>query len=304
VATIAITGASGFIGREVAASVRARGHAAVPLSRLDLESRRQAALSSIDVLVHLAGRAHVLREPEEVSARAFQAVNVDLTKKVLGAAVDSGVRRFVFMSSAGVLGNVSSEDGIGDNSPPNPYDHYSRSKLEAEEVVKSSPVDRTEVVIVRPPMVYGPGARGNFDRILRAVAHGWPLPVGALRAPRSMIGLRNLCDFTLRASLESGAANTTMLASDDQVASVHELTIALARALGKHPMIFTIPVSLLSASLRVLGRSSDVPRLTAPFVVNAGRARELLGWTAPHTFLQEIEWTITRSIGLAGASRT
>jgi UDP-glucose 4-epimerase len=295
VATIAITGASGFIGRKFSAHVEACGHRPLPLSRADLSSNLQQTLSSADVVVHLAGRAHVLKEDSADPAQAFRAANVELTTQVLNAAIDAGVRRFVLMSSAGVLGNVTSANGFDDAASPNPYDDYSRSKFEAEQVLRALPAGRIEAVIVRPPLVYGPGARGNFGRILHAVRRGWPLPVGALHAPRSMIGLRNLCDITLMAAVDPRAAQEVVLVSDSQAVSVRELALALGTALGKVPTIFSIPVSVLGSILKLIGKRADVARLTAPFVIRPERVREVFGWSPPYSFAQEIEWTIAKS---------
>jgi nucleoside-diphosphate-sugar epimerase len=279
VATIAITGASGFIGQRFLAHVAASGHRPLPLSRADLTSNLDETLRSVDIVVHLAGRAHVLKENAADPGQAFRTANVGLTTHVLNASVNAGVRRFVLMSSAGVLGNVTPTVGLDDDAPPSPYDNYSRSKFEAELVVKALPAERIETVIVRPPLVYGPGARGNFGRILRAVSRGWPLPVGALHAPRSMIGLRNLCDITLMAALDHRAAQEVLLVSDSQVVSVRELALALGSALGKRPILLSIPVWLLASMLKLLGKGADVARLTTPFVVSAKRVREVLGWS-------------------------
>ena len=291
-ATIAITGASGFIGRRFTAHVAACGHRPLSLSRVDLTNNLERSLSAVDVLVHLAGRAHILREDAHDPALAFRSANADLTKSVLTAAISAGVGRFVLMSSAGVLGNVTPAEGVDDHASPNPYDHYSRSKLEAEVVLKALGAGRIETVIVRPPLVYGPGAGGNFARILRAIRRGMPLPVGGLNAPRSLIGLRNLCDFTLKVSLDPRAANEVLLVSDSHAVTVRDLALALGSALGKPPKILTLPSSLVAIALRLLGKRADVARLTAPFVVRASRAREVLGWKPPYDFAQEIEWTI------------
>jgi nucleoside-diphosphate-sugar epimerase len=293
-ARIAITGASGFIGHALVGHVEACGHRVIPLSRRDLDSDLQRAIGSADVLVHLAGRAHILDEGSNDPRQAYRSSNVQLTERVLGAAIGAGVRRFVLMSSAGVLGNATPSAGVDDDAPAAPHDEYARSKLEAEQLVRTVAAGTIEAVILRPPVVYGPGAPGNFARILQAVIRGFPLPVGALRAPRSMIGLRNLCDLTLRASLHQGAAGATMLASDRETVSVRDLAVALGRGLGKRPLIFSVPVPVLTAVLRMSGRSADVARLTSPFVVHARRASELLDWSPPFTLAEEIDWTVGR----------
>jgi nucleoside-diphosphate-sugar epimerase len=294
---IAISGATGFIGRHFKSHVTSCGHVALALTRTELQSCTPAVLQGVDAMVHLAGRAHVLSEDASDPAEAFTAVNVRLTESLLKASIKAGVGRFVLMSSAGVLGNSSSDSGVDDQSSPRPYDHYSRSKLEAEKVVNSIAQGRIEYAIIRPPVVYGPGARGNFARIVRAVSSGLPLPVGALDARRSMLGLRNLCNFIMRVVEDTRVSGTSLLVSDVEVTSVHELTRMIGYAMGRCPTIISVPVPILSLALRLIGMGSDVPRLTKPCIVHATRARELLQWTPPYSMSEELAWTVAAGKG-------
>lgn len=290
-AVIAVTGASGFIGRHFVEHLSRSGHRAVALSRADL-ARPQATLRGVDVVVHAAGRAHVLKETAADPAAAFHEVNVELTDRMLSAAKAAGARRFVLLSSAGVLGNVTDERGVDDDSPPCPYDHYSRSKLAAERLLAGPAGADIETVIVRPPVVYGPGARGNFERILRGVQSGAPLPIGALRMPRSLIGLRNLGDFLVHAAVHPRAPGPAMVVSDAAPLSVRDLALAIGAALHKSPRLVPIPVWMLKLMLSALGKGADIPRLTSPWVVRPTRAIVELGWRPPHSTADELTWAV------------
>jgi UDP-glucose 4-epimerase len=297
-AAIAITGATGFIGQHLCRSCESAGHRPVPIPRFLLASGDLAALTaslrSVDAIVHLAGRAHVLHERTAEPAREFQMVNVGLAEFVARAALDAGVWRFVFVSSAGVLGNSSGPEGLDDDAPTNPHDGYTRSKLQAEKALGESTFAPLELAVIRPALVYGPGAGGNFRRLLRAAASGLPLPVGALRAPRSMVGVRNLCDLLLAAACHPRAPGLTAIAADDEAASVAELVRDLARLSGRKPFLLPMPPTLLRAALRAAGRGADVVRLFNPFVLHATAAQTRLGWKPPHTLQAELEWTVVQ----------
>jgi nucleoside-diphosphate-sugar epimerase len=252
-------------------------------------------------VVHLAARAHVLDETEEDPAAAFRRANVELTQHVFLDSVAAGVKRFVFMSSAGVLGNSSPPGGFTDESPPAPHDEYSRSKAEAERWLLETADKSVVRVLLRPPLVHGPGARGNFGRIVKAAERGYPLPVGGLLAPRSMVGLRNLCDFTLVAALEPRAITSTYLVSDEQALSVRELTVTLRRLFGRSGRVPWVPVSVLTTLLRMAGKGADVPRLTHPYELRPSRASATFGWRPPYSCAEELSWTVQQILrGSAG----
>jgi nucleoside-diphosphate-sugar epimerase len=290
--TIAVTGATGFIGRQLIQHIEAAGHVALPLSRPLDPAVGWVIPPGADTLVHLAGRAHVIRESAADPVHAFYDSNVALTRNLANAASRAGVHRFVFISSAGVLGDASPPGGFNDDSPPRPYDAYSQSKWEAEELLRTMKPLGLETVIIRPPLVYGPGARGNFARLRRAVESGWPLPVGGLRSPRSMVGLRNLCDLIFTAALDARAADSTMLVADNETVSIAELVSMLCLLAGRQPRTFRVPGPVLASLLRLVGRGADVARLTHSLEVRPQRVLDLLGWRPPYSLAQELRWTM------------
>lgn len=291
--TLAVTGATGFIGRELLTATQAAGWGVVPVLRSDFRSDRLGArLQGCDAVVHLAARAHVLRARAAGDDAEFQRVNVQLTWDVAEAAVRAGVGRFVFVSSAGVLGRVSPPPGFDDSSEPAPHDAYTRSKLAAEEMLVGEFSGSLEIVVVRPPLVYGPGAPGNFDRLVKLVRRGWPLPLGALRAPRSMVGLRNLCDLLCLAAVHPAAVGARMLVADAETRCVTDLIRDIAVLLGRPAHLLAVPQSVLGAAMRVVGRGADFDRLAAPFVVVAQVATRELGWTPSHRQVDELAWAL------------
>lgn len=294
---LAITGASGFVGREFVSSTRATGFEVVPLGRAELETSLEQRIAGCDAIVHLAARAHVLEAAAAADLDAFERSNVELTRAVAGAACRAGVARFVFVSSAGVLGRHSPPGGFDDNSRPAPHDAYTRSKLAAEEMLLDEFADRMEVAIVRPPMVYGPDAPGNFGRLVRLVRRGWPLPFGALDAPRSMIGLRNLCDALRRVATAPEGTGLRLLVADRESPSVAALVAEMAIALGRRSRLWPVPASVLRLAFGAVGRQQDFERLAAPFLIRPVLAPDRLGWHAPHRFADELRWAIASAQG-------
>ncbi len=300
--TIAVTGARGFIGRHLCAIAASRGHEVRTIGREVFAQPVPTALQGVDAVVHLAARAHQVHEHASDPESAFRAANVDLTRQVAVLACRAGIRRFVFISSAGVLGRSSPAEGFDDHSPERPHDEYTRSKLQAEDLLRGRFASDMDIAIVRPPLVYGPGAPGNFQRLLQAAASGWPLPVGALVAPRSLIGVRNLCDLIILACTGFLEGEATMLAADAETASVAELVALVAEALGRGPRLINLPLGVLRVVLRLAGREADVARLTEPFVLRGTVARERFGWTPSGTLQNELAWTL-RDVSDTGVGR-
>jgi UDP-glucose 4-epimerase len=295
---VAVTGAGGFIGREFVRSTRALAWTVVPLSRADLATGLELQLRGCESVVHLAARAHVLDAGEAADHAGFERSNVDLTRRVANAALGAGVRRLVFASSAGVLGRASPPDGFSDDSPVAPHDAYTRSKLAAEEMLQHEFARALEVVIVRPPLVYGPHAPGNFARLLGLVRRGWPLPFGALHAPRSMVGLRNLCDVLRVAAAHPHAPGLRMLVADADAPGVAELVAGIARSLNLPARLVDVPEPLLRGAFALVGRSTDYQRLASPYLIRGTLARERLGWTPAYRWDEELAWAL-QGAGLA-----
>jgi nucleoside-diphosphate-sugar epimerase len=298
---VAVSGASGFVGQALLARLVAAGHAqvigltrqppvnAVPgvayVTAPDLLTQgpwpRQ--LDSIDTLVHAAARAHVLSDGAADPLAEYRRVNVEGTLKLARQAASADVKRFVFISSIKVNGEFTVPGRpfrAGD--PPAPQDPYAISKSEAEAGLREiAAATGMHVVVVRPPLVYGPAVKGNFALLMRWVARGLPLPLGAVDNRRSLVALDNLVDLLALSALHPGAANRTFLVSDGEDLSTTDLLRRLGQALGKPARLFSVPEPWLRRSAALAGRSDVALRLCASLQVDMASTRDLLGWTAP-----------------------
>jgi nucleoside-diphosphate-sugar epimerase len=297
---ILLSGASGFVGRatlraalaaghEVRAVVR-QGEAPAPPAQVvrisDLASYTgwRDALDGVDAVVHLAARVHVMRDRGADSLAAFRAVNVDGARQVASAAAEAGVRRFVFVSSVKVHGEASHDTPLTADSPLAPSDAYGRSKAEAEDALRELE-SRTGVglVVIRPPLVYGPGVGANFLTLLKAVSRGWPLPLGRVDNRRSLIYVDNLADLLLLVAVHPAAAGRAFLAADGPAVSTPELIRRMGRALDRPVKMPAVPESWLRLAGRVTGRSAAVDRLLGSLEVDDFPTRDILGWCEPVT---------------------
>jgi nucleoside-diphosphate-sugar epimerase len=295
--TILVTGASGFIGRAFCAAALAAGHIVLAASRSgqdlppgvlpvvigDLTEGADFAdvLRGVDVVVHLAARAHVLREEASDPQTLYRKVNVEATLALAAQCVPAGVRRFVFLSSIGVNGNRTSGRPFDESSPPQPHDLYAQSKLEAEQgLQKIAQESGLEVTIIRPPLVYGPNAKGNFASLLRLVQRGLPLPLGSINNARSFIALDNLVSFIVLCAdpdRSPKAANQVFLICDGEDVSTTELLRKVARAQGVGTRLLPVPETWLRFAARCLGKRGLETRLLDSLVIDASKARRL-GW--------------------------
>jgi nucleoside-diphosphate-sugar epimerase len=290
-----ITGASGFVGRAlcaylserhvpVFAAVRRAG-SALPAAgeRIvgDLAALPDlaAALQGIDSVIHLAGRAHVMREQEADPEAAFQRVNVQATRHLALQAAASGVRRLVFLSSVKVNGERSPGRAFTEADRPAPEDAYGRSKRDAEAVLRRVAAETgLEVAIIRPPLIYGPGVKANLLRLIRLVDRGVPLPFARVDNRRSLIGIRNLCGLIHAVAIHPAAAGETFLASDQQDLSTPALVRALAASLERPARLLPVPVSALRRLGSLTGRTAVVDRLVGSLEVDSTKATRVLGW--------------------------
>ena len=243
-----VTGANGFVGVALCAELRRRGYAVLAAVRsvhaefadgertvvnsMDQETDWSNALSNQNVVVHLAARVHVMADSASDPLAEFRRVNVHATMNLASQAAAAGVKRFVFLSSIKVNGELTpSERPFVESDTPHPQDAYGVSKFEAEQGLRQlAAVTGMEVVIIRPPLVYGPGVKANFAALMRAVQQGWPLPLGAIHNQRSLVALDNLVDFIVTCTTHQEAGNQTFLVSDGQDLSTPELVRGLARA--------------------------------------------------------------------------
>ena len=299
--TVLITGATGWVGgalverlaqvdglqlRALTRRADARFAEGVePVMCADLEG--PAALNGLVAgctsVVHTAARVHVMQSRPADDPDAFHRINTLATERLARAAAAAGVRRFVFLSSIKVNGERTLPGtAFTAHDEPNPQDAYAISKHAAEVALRNVAADTgLQVVIVRPPLVYGPGVRANFAALLQAVARGVPLPLGAVRNRRSLVALPNLVDFIVRCLEHPAAANETFVVSDGEDLSTPELVRRMAAAMGRPARLLPVPQMLLRAGAALFGRQAAVDRLCGHLQVDHGQARERLGWTPP-----------------------
>jgi nucleoside-diphosphate-sugar epimerase len=293
VTIIAVSGASGFLGRHVSRELLARGHEVRAISRSLLGSGDlAAALAGATTVIHLAARVHVVRDNYVDPRPEFWRSNVAVTQALAVAAQRACVKRFIFVSSAGVLGATSPPEGFAEDAVPHPHDAYTASKLEAEQWLSSALSASMELVILRPPLIYGAGAPGNFARLLRLAVKGWPLPIGALRAPRSIVAVRNIVNLISALAADACRIHATMLVADRETISVAELFQTVARHAGHRLWLAPVPPALIRSVLAVAGRSDDVLRLSGPFVLRPRIAQLQFNWEPPYSQQGELRETV------------
>jgi nucleoside-diphosphate-sugar epimerase len=308
---ILITGVNGFVGRSlcenmldrswrVCGSVRSAkdaaalptGVEAVEIQSIGPDTNWSNALIGMDTVVHLAARVHVMRETDADPLAAFRHVNVAGTERLALMAAEAGVRRFVFLSSVGVNGNVTHDRPFKEEDEPHPQNHYALSKLEAEQALKEIASETgMELVIIRSPLVYGRGNPGNFLRLLNLVDKGLPLPLASVSNSRSLIYLGNLVDAIVTCINHPKAAGQTYLVSDGEDASTPELIREVAYALDKPARLLPFPASLMRLAGRLTGKSEAVDRLLGSLVVDSSKIRRELGWKPPYTMEEGLRET-------------
>ncbi len=302
---ILVTGANGFVGSRLLQYIRMT----MPLMALHAAFRFKGeyvvgdigsstdwtrALLGVDIVIHLAARVHIMEDSSKDPLAEYRLVNVDGTLNLAKQAAASGVRRFIFLSSIKVNGEGTAPGQFfSENSKPNPLDPYGISKYEAEEGLKAI-CEQTgmEYVIIRPPLIYGPGVRANFQKLLQAVEKGFPLPFGCINNRRSMLALDNLIDFIVLVANDPRAANQIFLLSDGQDLSSKELACKIALALGLVPRVFPMSTALLKLLGVMVGRSAAVERLLGSLQIDSSKARDLLGWAPPISVDEGVARTI------------
>ena len=297
---ILVTGATGFVGSALVARLAREGiktracvrrNAApmpngihiVQVGGLTADADWSSALTGVATVVHAAARVHVMDDTAIDPLTEFRRVNVQGTLHFARQAAAAGVRRFVFISSIKVNGEAT-RSGVpfSDDDMPAPLDPYGVSKMEAELGLRQIAVESgLELVIIRPPLVYGPGVKANFAALMRAVRRGWPLPLGAVHNQRSLVALDNLVDFILTCIKHPGAANQTFLVSDGHDLSTTELVRGLAGAAGVSARLLPVPVWALRSGAALLGKGDAVQRLCGNLQVDISKACSLLDWTPP-----------------------
>ena len=295
--TVLVTGANGFIGHTLCAELarreyRVRG-AVRDLSRsigphcklavvgdIGPVTEWSSALDGVDAVVHLAARVHVMRESATNALEAFRLVNVAGTERLARAALDAGVKRLVYVSSIKVNGEGTDHNAsFSETDAPAPQDPYGVSKWEAEQALhRIAKISDLEIVIVRPPLVYGPGVGGNFVRLLNWVRRGVHLPLASVHNRRSLIYVGNLVDALIACVTHAHAKGNSYLVSDDDNASTVELIQRIAAAMGKKSRFFRLPKAALMSLGVLTGNSAEVSRLIDSLVVDSSKIRAELNW--------------------------
>lgn len=294
---VLVTGANGFVGRatvaallesgwDVSGTVRSDdGNLGIPvrlvadIGSMTVEEWR-SHLKDIDVVVHLAGRAHVLRETMLDPLAEFRRVNTEGSKTLMRAAISCGVKRLVFASSIGVNGDSSDSVGFSEENIVGPRKNYAVSKYEAEIGLQDLAAgSEIELVIVRPPLVYGAGVKGNFLRLLGLVAKGWPLPFGSTNNLRTMVAVENLVSFLVCCTDSSQAAGEIFLVGDNESLSTGELVKILGQGMNRTIKLVPVPPSLAYVVAKGTKKEDLYNQLFGSLVVRNNKAKEKLGWS-------------------------
>jgi UDP-N-acetyl-alpha-D-quinovosamine dehydrogenase len=303
---ILVTGAGGFIGTTVVSELARRAIPYRAISRAwrdddfgigNIHARTDwtAALDSVDNIIHLATCAHINETVADPIAH-LRATNVDSTLNLAVQAAKAGVKRFVFISSIKVNGEATQRGRpFTAEDAPNPRNHYARFKLEAEQgLFDLSRASGLEVTVIRPPLVYGPGVKANFARMMDWVNREIPLPLGSIDNKRSFVFVGNLADLIILTTTHPNAGGQVFLVSDGEDISTTELFRKIARALGRPPLLVPIPAFLLAFAATALGQSATASRLTDSLQVDVAKTRALLGW-APREDIDEALLQTVRS---------
>ncbi|MDR0241786.1 MAG: SDR family oxidoreductase [Burkholderia sp.] len=307
---IVVTGANGFVGRAVCRLALAAGHTVTGLVRKsggcvagasewvhdvpDYSGLDDAWPDDLhaDCVIHLAARVHVMRDTSSDPDAEFDATNVAGTLRVAEAARKHGVSRLVFVSSVKAVGEGDAGVALVEDVAPDPQDAYGRSKLRAErQLAQFGAAAGLDIVIVRPPLVYGPEVRANFLRMMDAVSRGVPLPLASISARRSVVYVGNLADALLRCATDPRAAGNCFHVADDDAPTVPGLLRVVGDVLGKPARLFPVPPGVLSTLGRLTGRSAVIDRLTGGLQLDTGRIKRVLDWHPPYTTRQGLEAT-------------
>lgn len=315
-----VTGATGFVGRALCASIMGRGSLRISMRQkasakwpegvevvqasMSPDQDWAGLLHGVERVVHCASRVHIMNEKSAEPLAEYRRVNVEGTMHLARQAASAGVRRFIFVSSIKVNGEQTRPGApfFADHAS-NPEDPYGISKMEAEEGLRALARETgMEVVIIRPPLVYGPGVKANFLAMMRWLKRGIPLPLGAVTGNRrSLVALDNLVDLIVTCIDHPAAANETFLVSDGESLSTAALLRRMGEALGRPARLIPVPVPLLQMGAALLGKRDMAQRLCGSLEVDIGKTRELLGWTPPISVDEGLRRTAAHWLATEGA---
>ncbi|MDB9444788.1 UDP-glucose 4-epimerase family protein [Anabaena sp. CS-542/02] len=303
-----LTGATGFIGRYLYQEAKAAGwpicaalrqnHALdiqkqIVVGNLTPQTNWSQAIKGIDYVIHLAARVHVMKDKASNPLKEFREINVYGTLNLARQAAQHGVKRFIYLSSIKVNGEKTTPGRpftADDTSAP--QDPYGISKAEAEIQLRQLAAETgLEVVIIRPPLVYGPGVKANFLSMMRWLDKGFPLPLGAIHNRRSLVALPNLVDLIITCLTHPAAANQTFLVSDNEDLSTTDLLRRMSNALGKPAWLLPIPVQWLEFTASLLGKKAVAQRLCSSLQLDIHKTQTLLNWTPPISVDEALQYT-------------
>lgn len=287
---IFITGAAGFVGQHLVTELKRRNLDFVAGDRalygdIVKYSNWEDVLNGCDSVIHLAGRVHVMSEISSDPAEQFHSINVNATINIARAAKLVGVKRFIFISSIKVNGEETFKIPFSSTDIPSPNDSYAISKLEAENLLMRLHTPGIfEVVIIRPPLIYGIGVKANFERLYYFVNCDLPIPFGLVKNKRSLVSVLNLIDLIITTLNHPKAGGEIFLVSDDHDLSLRELIEKIAKVQGKIPHLLPVPVILMKLGARLLRQKVYADRLFGNLQIDLEKTKKLLGWKPPHTF--------------------
>lgn len=295
---ILVTGGSGFVGKHLLHAISSMNLVLIgrtPIesasgqffhSEIDRDSNFSECLEGVDVIVHCAGRAHIMKDDDPDPIKSYRAINTEGTANLAKQAAAAGVKRFVFISTIKVNGDIAKGLDVFKNTDVlNATDPYGKSKQEAEQLLHQI-AEKTgmEIVIIRPPLVYGEGVKANFSALLSLVGKGIPLPFRCInKNKRSLVSVYNLVDLIKICLEHPSAKNQIFLVSDDHDLSTAAMIRLMAKVQGTKPFLLPVPVSLLKLIGKLLGKSDMVRRLTDSLEVDISHTKETLNWEPPYS---------------------
>ena len=309
-----VAGASGFVGRylvshlkavgkNVTAACRDKSHNllfdsqgvnVVTIKDIASKSCWQPVLEGQDVVIHLANRAHIMRDDSTEPTSLFYKINVEGSVSLAQEAIASGVKRFIFLSSIKVSGEATFEQPFSHTDSPMPRDPYASSKWEAEQqLTKLCAGSSMELVIIRPPLIYGPAVKGNLASLKQLLNKTLPLPLASIRNQRDLISLGNLADLIRVCIDHPGAVSQTLLCCDGEAISTPQLFRYIAEAQKSPLWLFSFPVPLLSALAYLAGRREQFARLSGDLRVDMSHTQTTLNWSPPYSLEESMHWAFS-----------
>ena len=303
-----VVGASGFVGQHLISELITRSYDCIGVARafpklpscryyeisdFSIYDNWNSLLKNVDVVIYLAARVHIMRENSKNPLQEFLNVNLAIVEKIAIAASGAGVKRFVYTSTAKVNGEKTAEHVFVESDKPNPEDPYSNSKLQSEEMLRNLSVrTNLKVIILRPPLVYGPGVKANFLTLMRVVNKGIPLPLGRINNKRSMIYVGNLVDALICCATNPKAENQTFFVSDGNDLSVADLSLKISEHMKKKCLIFPFPLKVIRFFGFVFNKSKVVNRMTDSLELDISFIKSRIGWAPPFTVNESISRTV------------